>query len=77
MLYILFFTIIMVFPIISVIIYRKGITDGIDLIKNKEIKPLENPQIKIFTKKEEKEDDVVTSGFNNLMTYDGNPPKGV
>jgi hypothetical protein len=67
----------MVFPIISVIIYRKGITDGIDLIKNKEIKPLENPQIKIFTKKEEKEDDVVTSGFNNLMTYDGNPPKGV
>ena len=77
MLYILFFTIIMVFPIISVIIYRKGITDGIDLIKNKEIKPLESPQIKIFTKKEEKEDDIVTSGFNNLMTYDGNPPKGV
>lgn len=69
--------ILFVFPLMTLLVYRKGLTDGIDLIKHNEIKQIETPKFKLPVKKEEKQEDLIASGLNNLMTYDGNPPKGV
>ena len=63
--------------LVAMLAYRNGFKDGMSVANKKEIPPLENPTIKLFTKKEEKEEkeeDKILQGLNNLMTYDGNTP---
>lgn len=68
----------MIISLIAMLSYRNGLKDGINIAKNKEMLPLENPNFTLFSKKEPKEEekqDIISEGMNNLMTYDGNFPK--
>jgi len=57
--------------IIAVLAYRNGVKDGIAVAKGEKMEDLPKPETPIFKAKTKEENDLITEGLNNILTYDG------
>ena len=69
-----------IFSILLLASYRRGISDGIRLSDGKAIEPIRSPVAVVQEHKENKavkaEQDLVNEGLTNIFSYDGKPQKG-
>jgi hypothetical protein len=70
----------LVFFLIPLMAYRKGIQDGLDVGKGKSLEPIKGPIAAIQEHKEIKttkaQEDKIAEGIANIFSYDGKPRGG-